>query len=74
MIVGPSKRHRDWATFFAAQRWQPEDFARLVESDEIGSAFFEIETQINGLYRAVQLAHPGQHQASRHATAGEMPR
>jgi len=71
MIVGPSKRHRDWATFFAAQRWQPEDFARLVESDEIGSAFFEIETQINGLYRALQLAHPGQHRFAP-ATAGEI--
>ncbi|HCN66860.1 MAG TPA: SIR2 family protein, partial [Candidatus Accumulibacter sp.] len=46
MIVGPSKRRRDWASFFAARHWQPEEFARLVEGDEIGSAFFEIETQI----------------------------
>jgi hypothetical protein len=63
MIVGPSKRRRDWASFFAARRWQPEEFARLVESDEIGSAFFEIESQINGLYRAVQMAQAGQRQA-----------
>ena len=63
MIVGPSKRRRDWASFFAARHWQPEEFARLVEGDEIGSAFFEIETQINGLYRARQLAHDSQRQA-----------
>ncbi|TLD46055.1 MAG: hypothetical protein FAZ92_01663 [Accumulibacter sp.] len=63
MIVGPSKRRRDWASFFASRHWQPEAFARLVEADEIGSAFFEVETQINGLYRARQLAHARQRQA-----------
>jgi hypothetical protein len=56
MIVGPSKKSSDWRAFFAAQGWKPTDFARLVEADDIGTAAFEIETQINGMYRSVQMA------------------
>ena len=56
MIVGPSNKHADWDDFFSARRWEPAEFARLIEGDDIGAAFFEIETQINGLYRAVQRA------------------
>jgi len=72
MIVGPSKRRREWTGFFAARRWRPEEFARLVESDEIGSAFFEIETQINGLYRAHQLAQASRRRAG-HPADDEHP-
>jgi len=56
MIVGPSKKRSNWRDFFTAQRWEPAEFAGLVEGDDIGAAFFEIETQINGLYRALQRA------------------
>ena len=56
MLVGPSKKRSNWRDFFTAQRWEPAEFAGLVEGDDIGAAFFEIETQINGLYRAVQRA------------------
>lgn len=56
MIVGPSNKSSDWRDFFNSQRWETAKFARLVESEDIGTAFFEIETQINGLYRAKQLS------------------
>src|SRR5688572_7657646 len=50
IVVGPSKRGDAWRKFFGGQSWDPAEFARLVEGDDIGAAFFEIETQINGLY------------------------
>jgi hypothetical protein len=56
MHVGPSKRRSEWREFFRAQRWTPDEFTGLVESDDIGAASFEIETHINGLYRAAQRA------------------
>ncbi|HJQ70577.1 MAG TPA: SIR2 family protein [Blastocatellia bacterium] len=56
MDVGPSKKSSNWNAFFAAQRWDPDDFARLVEDDDIGAAAFEIETQINGMYRSALMA------------------
>jgi hypothetical protein len=57
MVVGPSRQHAAWQAFFAARSWDPTDFARLIESDEIGRGLFEVETMINGLYRAVEQAY-----------------
>jgi hypothetical protein len=56
LVVGPSARRADWQKFFAARKWEPTEFAQLIRSDSIGAAFFEIETQINGLYSAAEQA------------------
>ena len=56
MYVGPSQHAHAWRAFFTARSWEPQLFADLVERDEIGAAFFEIETQINGLYRSLQMS------------------
>lgn len=56
MYVGPSQHAHAWRAFFTARSWEPQLFADLVERDEIGAAFFEIETQINGLYRSLQVS------------------
>ncbi|HNR61678.1 MAG TPA: SIR2 family protein, partial [Thauera sp.] len=56
MYVGPSQHAHAWRAFFTGRSWEPQLFADLVERDEIGAAFFEIETQINGLYRSLQMS------------------
>jgi hypothetical protein len=51
MIVGPSARSTAWEACFAAPRRSAQPLTRLIDGeDDIGSAFFEIETYINGLY------------------------
>lgn len=56
MYVGPSQHALAWRAFFASHNWDPQVFSGLVKRDEIGAAFFEITTQINGLYRSVQMS------------------
>lgn len=56
MYVGPSQHAAAWRAFFTARSWDPQAFADLVERDEPGAACFEIETQINGLYRSLQMS------------------
>jgi len=56
MLVGPSTKQAEWRDFLSANAWNPADFAALVTSDDVGAAAFEVETSINGLYRAVQRA------------------
>jgi len=55
LTVGPSKRRDEWRGFFGGKTWNPDAFRALIDSDDPGSAFFEIETQINGLYRSRQM-------------------
>jgi hypothetical protein len=57
MIVGPSARSTAWEAFFAALRRSAQPLTRLIDGeDDMGSAFFEIETYINGLYLAKEQA------------------
>ncbi len=56
MRVGPSKNKQVWQKFFwGSPQWTPQEFRRLIDDDEPGAAAFEIETFINGSYRAQAL-------------------
>jgi hypothetical protein len=52
IVVAPSTNRDAWGRFFGASSWSQADFNRLVESDDPGAAFFEVETFINRLYGA----------------------
>jgi hypothetical protein len=54
--VGPSMQRVRWQEFFSASAWQPAAFDALVRSEPVGAALFEVESQIDGLYRAALLA------------------
>lgn len=54
--VGPSRKRDEWKSFLSADTWTLEDLHRLVESDEPGGAFFEIEVFVNGRYAAYEKA------------------
>ena len=61
MEVGPSKDQEKWQSFFNnSSSWKPEEFQELLNSEHPGVALFEVETYINGLYRAAsRFADPG---------------
>lgn len=61
MEVGPPKNRDKWRKFFyGSSSWKPEEFQALLRSEPPGVALFEVETYINGLYRAVQpFSDPG---------------
>lgn len=61
MKVGPSKNQEKWRKFlYRSSSWKREEFQALLSSEPPGVALFEVETYINGLYRAVPpFADPG---------------